>query len=92
MNELGDHQLEGYFNSTGNTGGMVCDGKKYDASAAKVFDTMEKIHRKSFEDVGGEYRPRDTNEKTCAIRLSSTVFFEVCVGGGGGNVGGGGGA
>ena len=78
-NALGDHQMETYFNSTDNTGGMLCEGEKYDASAEKVFDTMEEIHHKSFRDVGGEFIKRDANEKTCAIRLPPSVFFEVLV-------------
>ena len=73
MNELGDHQMEVYFNSTDNSGGLICEGE---VGMETVFNTMDDIHRKSFEDVEGKYR-RDENEKTCAIRLPSTVFFQV---------------
>ena len=72
-NELGDHQMETYFESTPNDGGMICkDGK----SMKEQFDKIEEIHRRSFQDVEGEYIPRD-GEKTCAIRLASAVFFKV---------------
>ena len=74
MNELGDHQMEVYFNSTDNSGGLVCKGV---LGMDTVFDKMNDIHRNSFQDVGGEYSERDENEKTCAMRLPPTVFFKV---------------
>ena len=74
INELGDHQMETYFNSTDNSGGMMCEGQ---ASMDDVFKTMEKHHEKSFENIGGKYVPRDEEEKTCAIRLAPAVFFKV---------------
>ena len=73
INELGDHQMETYFRSTDDSsGGMICgDGSRIDGP----FDEMEKIHQKSFQQLGGEYIRRD--KKTCAIRLSPNEFFEV---------------
>ena len=72
-NELGDHQMEAYFESTPNDGGMVCkDGEAME----KQFNKIEEIHQRSFQDVGGTYVPRQ-GEKTCAIRLASAVFFKV---------------
>lgn len=76
INELGDHQMEAYFNSRdGPSGGHVCDGKITGHSFDKVFKTMDAIHRKSFEDVGGEYIVHE-HETTCAIRVPHIVFFE----------------
>ena len=74
MNELGDHQMEVYFNSTDNSGGMMCEGE---LGMDDVFNKMNDIQRKSFQDVGGEYIERDGNEKICAMRLPPTVFFQV---------------
>ena len=72
-NQLGDHQMETYFESTPNDGGMICkDGE----AMAEQFNKIEEIHQRSFQEVGGEYIPRD-GEKTCAIRLASAVFFKV---------------
>ena len=67
--------METYFRSTDDSyGGMICrDEPDMDA----LFDTMDGIHRKSFEDLGGKYMPRDENETTCAIRLPPNRFFEV---------------
>ena len=75
INALGDHQMQSYFNSTDNTGGMMCDGEG--GMDDDVFNTIKGIQQKSFHELGGEYRERDENEKTCAIRLPPTVFFEV---------------
>ena len=67
--------METYFRSTDDSyGGMVCEGE---TGMHDVFKKMEYIKRKSFEDVGGEYIPRDDNEQTCAIRLPPNKFFEV---------------
>ena len=75
INELGDHQMETYFRSTDDTyGGMIC---RDEPDMDDIFDTMDGIHRKSFEDLGGKYIPRDENETTCAIRLPPNRFFEV---------------
>lgn len=74
INELGDHQMERYFTSTDNSGGMICEGQ---ASMEHVFKMMNKTYQKSFQKVGGKYKARDENEKTCAIRLPPTVFFKV---------------
>ena len=63
-----------YFNSTDNTGGMVCEEQ---LGMDDTFNKMKRIHQKSFQDLGGEYVERDGKEKTCAIRLAPTVFFEV---------------
>ena len=69
--------MKTYFNSTDNNGGMICEGE---AGMDDVFEKMEEIHKKSFQDIGGEYIKRDEQEKTCAIRLPPTVFFEVVLG------------
>ena len=75
INELGDHQIDSYFNATGESGGgMICEGE---ASMDEVFSKIKKMQQKSFQDIGGEYIERDGNEKTCAFRLASTMFFKV---------------
>ena len=75
INELGDHQMETYFRSTDDdNGGFMCQVK---SGMDDTFKKMEEIHRKSFEELGGEYIRRDKNEKTCAIRLPAHKFFEV---------------
>ena len=74
MNQLGDHQMETYFESAHSNGGMVCDGEK---NMDKVFNKIQEIHKKSFRDIDGEYIKRDEEEKICAIRLPPTVFFKV---------------
>ena len=77
INESGDNQLDKYFNSADNNGGMICEGE---ASMKSVFDKIKRIHQKSFEDIEGKYIARDESEKTCAIRLPPTVFFKVSSG------------
>ncbi len=67
--------MQAYFNSPDNTGGMICDGEG--GMDDRVFKHIKDIQRQSFEDLGGEYRERVPDEKTCAIRLPPTVFFEV---------------
>ena len=67
--------MQAYFNSPDNTGGMICDGEG--GMDDQVFKKVQDIQRKSFEELGGKYRKRDENEKTCAIRLPPAVFFEV---------------
>ena len=75
INELGDHQMETYFRSTDDSyGGMIC---RDEPDMDDLFNTMDDIHRKSFEDLGGKYIPRDENETTCAIRLPPNRFFVV---------------
>ena len=77
INELGDHQMETYFRSTDDSyGGMIC---RDEPDMDDLFDTMDGIHRKSFEDLGGKYIARDENETTCAIRLPPNRFFEVSI-------------
>ena len=78
INQLGDHQMKTYFKSTDDdNGGMICAGE---VGMDDEFDTIiNKIHRKSFEDVGGKYDPGE-NEKICAIRLPPNIFFEVISG------------
>ena len=74
INELGDHQMETYFRSTDDSyGGMIC---RDEPDMDDLFNTMDGIHRKSFEDLGGKYM-RHENETTCAIRLPPNRFFEV---------------
>ena len=53
---------------------MICEEE---TDAEGVFSTIKEIHRKSFKDIGGEYVERGGKEKTCAIRLAQTAFFEV---------------
>lgn len=72
INQLGDHQMRVYFDSTETDPGMICEEQ---AGTDGVFNTIKDIHRKSVEDLGGNYR--DGNEKTCAIPLARTNFFEV---------------
>ena len=81
INEIGDHQMNTYFRSIDGAqgddsahGGMICEGG---VGMDDVFDTMKEIHRKSFQEVGGEHIPRDADEKTCAIRLPPNIFFKV---------------
>ena len=67
--------METYFESTPNDGGMFCkDGEDME----EQFDKIEEIHQRSFQDVGGEFIPRD-GEKVCSIRLASAVFFKVMI-------------
>ena len=74
-NQLGDHQMETYFESTPNDGGMICkDGEGME----EQFNKIKEIHQRSFQDVGGEFIPRD-GEKVCSIRLASAVFFKVVI-------------
>ena len=78
VNQLGDHQMETYFRSTGDSnGGMICQSE---FGIDDIFEQMEDIHRKSFQDIGGKYIPRGKNEKTCAIRLAPNTFFKVMLG------------
>ena len=72
INQLGDHQMRMYFNSTKTDAGMMC---VEESGTDGVFSTIKGIHRKSAEDLGGEYR--DENEQACAIPLARTNFFEV---------------
>ena len=67
-----------YFASTDSTvdenGGLLCEGE---AGMEEVFAKMTEIHRKSFQDLGGEYIEPDGDEKTCAMPVPPPVFFEV---------------
>merc|ERR1719362_1735549 len=51
---------------------MMC---RDEPSMNDLFNTMDGIHRKSFEELGGEYNLAE-NETTCAIRLPPNRFFE----------------
>lgn len=75
INQLGDHQMETYFNTSGNNGGMMCENERTDAKMDEVFRTMDAIHQNSFQAIGGEYIKQE-HESTCAIRLPRTLFFE----------------
>ena len=67
--------MKTYFRSTDDAhGGMICKGE---VGMDGIFDTMKEIHRKSFQELGGEYIQRDGDENTCAIRLPPNIFFEV---------------
>ena len=80
MNELGDHQMENYFEeSHDGNGGMVCQDETTTAALDNAFHWMDIYHRRSFNRVGGKYIPRK-NESTCAIRVARTAFFKVRVG------------
>ena len=70
-NELGDHQMETYFESTPNDGGMICND-----GTGKHFQKVKEVHEQWFEDLGGGFLKRE-GEKICAIRLASAVFFKV---------------
>lgn len=72
INQLGDHQMRMYFNSTDTDAGLVCEEQ---VGTDGVFSTIKDIHRKSIENLGGEYRAGDA--QTCAIPLAQTKFFEV---------------
>ena len=74
INEMGDHQMRMYFNATENPGGMICEDEA--GTDKDVFRKMRDIHQKSFEDVNGTFIERE-GEKTCAIRLAHTAFFQV---------------
>ena len=76
INELGDHQMETYFEVTAEVGGMFCQEEysKWDS----LFDEMNRTNRQSVEEVGGEYIPQK-NESICAIRVAQNAFFKVCV-------------
>ena len=78
MNALGDNQMETYFNNPdgNNNGGMMCGDNNTDTKMGKVFRTMDSIYRHSFESIGGKYVKQE-HERTCAIRLARTLFFEV---------------
>ena len=76
INQLGDHQMETYFQYSPGGWGMICEDETTSAKLGDAFKKMDKIHEHSFETVGGEYVPQK-DEYTCAIRLPRAVFFEV---------------
>ena len=61
INELGDHQVNDYFEFPVNDDGTICQGE---VGMEKVFAKMKEIQQKSFQDLGGEYIERNGNEKT----------------------------
>ena len=73
-NELGDNQLDTYFEYSDHDGSMICEEK----GKEEIFDKIKKIQHKSFENIGGTYIERN-GEKTCVIRLSTAVFFKVTI-------------
>ena len=71
---MGDHQMRTYFNGTDHPGGMICEEEG--GTDGEVFRKMKDIHNKSFQEVNGTFIEEE-GEKTCAIRLPHTAFFEV---------------
>lgn len=76
MNQLGDHQMETYFERSGGDGGLLCQHETSKPSFDETYNEMDIIHRKAFAHVKGTYIPRE-NESTCAIRVARSVFFKV---------------
>ena len=78
MNEQGDHQMETYFNnpSGSNNGGMFCEDERTGPKMQQAFRKIDAIHNHSFKVTGGSYTKQEY-ERTCAIRLARTLFFEV---------------
>ena len=78
MNEQGDHQMETYFNnpSGSNNGGMFCEDERTGPKMQKAFRKIDAIHNHSFKVTGGNYTKQEY-ERTCAIRLARTLFFQV---------------
>ena len=78
MNQQGDHQMETYFNnpSDSNNGGMFCEDERTGPKMQKVFRKIDSIHKHSFKLTGGNYTKKEY-ERTCAIRLARTLFFQV---------------
>ena len=75
MNELGDYQMETYFDVSATGGGMLCH-EDYD-ELGSLFFGIENTNRKTMEEIGGEYIPHK-NEGICSIRLARSAFFKVC--------------
>ena len=73
-NELGDNQLDTYFEYSDHDGSMICEEK----GKEHIFDKIKQIQQKAFENIGGKYMERD-GEKTCVIRLATAVFFKVAL-------------
>ena len=78
MNEQGDHQMETYFNnpSGSNNGGMFCEDERTGPKMQSAFRKIDAIHNHSFKVTGGNYTKQEY-ERTCAIRLARTLFFQV---------------
>ena len=78
MNEQGDHQMETYFNNPygSNNGGIFCEDERTGPKIQKAFRKIDAIHNHSFKATGGDYTKQEY-ERTCAIRLARTLFFEV---------------
>ena len=78
INELGDNQMETYFNNTSgnNNGGMMlCEDERTDSKMKEVYRAIDAKRENSFKAMGGKYIKQ---EHTCAIQLPNTLFFEVC--------------
>ena len=75
INELGDHQMETYFDISSEVGGMFCQEEYNEWD--KLFDKIKVTNRQSVQEVGGEYIPQK-NESIGAIRVAQNAFFKLC--------------
>merc|ERR1719174_807032 len=57
VNELGDHQMEGYFagGRDNSGGGLMCEGDVSGPQFDGVFQRMDDRYQEGFEEIGGEY-------------------------------------
>lgn len=89
MNELGDHQMETYFQDSAGGGGLFCWDDTMSPESDDVFREMTEVHRLAMKAVGGQYIPQNHEQayglyprghkRPCAIRLARNIFFEVCI-------------
>lgn len=87
MNQLGDNQMETYFNYSAGGGGLLCWDETMETGLDGVFRDMTGIHKQALEAVGGKYMPAKhepiddeallDEQSPCPIRLARSVFFEV---------------
>ena len=77
---MGDPQMESYFVG-GGSGGVMCEDVITGPQFDNVFQRIEDMYQASLEALGGEYikQPHEKH-RTCAIRLASSLFFEVRAG------------
>ena len=70
--------METYFTnpSGSNNGGMFCENERTGQKMQKAFRKIDAIHNHSFKVTGGNYT-KQKYERTCAIRLARTLFFQV---------------
>ena len=89
MNELGDNQMETYFQYSAGGGGILCWDETMSPESDPVFGQMTNIHELAMQAVGGQYMPQNheqavnylpqSHKRPCAIRLARNVFFEVSI-------------